>query len=315
MVLITGANGFLGQKLCTEMLLQGRRVKAATRSADSLVAGIEPAIVGSIGGKTSWADVLSGVDTVVHLAARVHMIHDEATDTLAEFRTVNVDGTLNLARQAVKSGVKRFLFLSTIGVNGNETHGVPFDELSEAAPHSDYSVSKYEAERGLQEIALNNFMEIVIIRSPLIYGPNAPGNFAKLINLISKSYPLPLGAIRNQRSIISIYNLLDFIITCIDEPQASNQIFMVSDGEDLSTTELICRLAAALNVPTHLLPVPQKFLKACFVLLGKGSLAQQLCGSLQVDITKAVKMLDWNPPVSVNEGLRHTAEYFLQSRD
>lgn len=314
-MLITGANGFLGQKLCKDMLQQGWRVKAATRSLDSIIEGVEPAIVGSIDGETRWVDVLGNVDTVVHLAAHAHIIHDEATDSLAEFRAVNVDGTLNLARQAVKAGIKRFLFLSTIGVNGNATHGVPFDELSKPAPYSGYTTSKYEAEQGLQEIASKSSMEVVIIRSPLVYGPNAPGNFARLINLTSKSYPLPLGAIRNQRSIISIYNLIDFIVTCIDEPQAANQIFMVSDGEDLSTTELICRLAAALNVPTRLLPVPQKFLKACFVLLGKGSLAQQLCGSLQVDITKAVKMLDWNPPVSVNEGLRHTAEYFLQSRD
>lgn len=314
MVLITGANGFLGRHLCTEMLQQGWRVKTATRSVDPLIAGAEPVMVGSIDGEINWADALSGVDAVVHLAARVHVISDKATDPLAEFRAVNLDGTLNLARQAVKAGVRRFLFLSSIGVNGNATHGVPFDELSEPDPHSEYTVSKYEAERGLHEIASKSVMEIVIIRPPLVYGPGVPGNFAKLINFTSKSYPLPLGAIRNRRSFVSIYNLLDFIVTCLNHPAAANQTFLVSDGEDLSTTELLRRLAAALNVPTRLLPVPQKLLEAGFSMLGMGDLAQRLCGSLQMDIAKAGKMLDWNPPVSVDEGLRRTAEHFLRGR-
>ncbi|MCL4310765.1 MAG: SDR family oxidoreductase [Actinomycetota bacterium] len=314
MVLITGANGFLGRHLCAEMYQQGWRVKAATRSVDPLIAGAEPVMVGSIDGGINWADALSGVDAVVHLAARVHVIRDDATNPLAEFRAVNVGGTLNLARQAVKAGVRRFLFLSSIGVNGHATQGVPFDESSEPAPHSEYSVSKYEAEQGLQEIAAKSVMEIIIIRAPLVYGPSAPGNFAKLINFTSKSYPLPLGAIRNRRSFVSTYNLLDFIVTCLDHPAAANQTFLVSDGEDLSTTELLRRLAAALNVPTRLLPVPQKLLEAGFKIVGKSVLAQRLCGSLQVDITKARTMLDWNPPVSVDEGLRITAEHFLRGR-
>lgn len=313
-VLVTGANGFIGRALVSEMHREGWRVKAATRSVDPLTMRATSVVVGSIDRETDWTNAVNGVDTVVHLAARVHVMRDEAIDPLTEFRVVNVDGTLNLASQAAKAGVRRFLFLSSIGVNGDATYGVPFDESSEPAPHSEYAFSKYEAEQGLQEIAVKSPMEIVIIRPPLVYGPNAPGNFAKLINFISKSYPCPLGAIRNRRSFVSICNLIDFIVSCIDHPAAANQTFLVSDGEDLSTTDLLRRMATMLNVPARLLPVPQRLLEASFKFLGKNDLAQRLCGSLQVDISKARTLLDWTPPVSVNEGLRRTAQGFLHEK-
>jgi UDP-glucose 4-epimerase len=248
---------------------------------------------------------LREVDAVFHLAARVHVMKDTAVDSLAEFRKVNVLGTLNLARQAAAVGVKRFVFVSSVKVNGESTPvGQAFTEADEPNPQDAYAVSKFEAEQGLREIAADTGMAVVIIRPPLVYGPGIKANFAALMRAVQRGWPLPLGAVRNQSSLVALDNLVDFVVTCITHPQAVNQTFLVSDGQDLSTTELVRGMAHAAGVPARLLPVPVWALQAGATLLGKGDAVQRLCGNLQVDISKARQLLGWVPPVSVDEGLR-----------
>jgi nucleoside-diphosphate-sugar epimerase len=251
------------------------------------------------------ATVLGKADVLVHLAARVHVMRDTAVDALAAFRAVNVQGTLNLARQASASGVKRFVFISSVKVNGEATHkGRPFTAEDLAAPQDAYGISKMEAEQGLRQIAAETGLEVVIIRPTLVYGPGVKANFAALMRAVQRGYPLPLGAVHNQRSLVALDNLVDFIITCITHPQAANQTFLVSDGQDLSTTELVLGMAQAAGVPARLLPVSVWALHAGASLLGKGDVVQRLCGNLQVDISKARSLLGWVPPVSLEEGLR-----------
>jgi nucleoside-diphosphate-sugar epimerase len=240
----------------------------------------------------------------VHTAARAHVLNDRVTDPLAEFRRVNTVGTLRLAEQAAATGVKRFVFVSSIGVNGVQTSiGKPFSEATQPKPHNAYALSKWEAEQGLMRIADETGLEVVIIRPPLVYGCNAPGNFGSLMRAVQRGWPLPLGAVHNQRSLVALDNLVDFIVTCITHPQAANQTFLVSDGQDLSTTELVRGMAQAAGVPARLLPVPVWALQAGATLLGKGDAVQRLCGNLQVDISKARNLLGWTPPVSVAAGL------------
>jgi UDP-glucose 4-epimerase len=232
-------------------------------------------------------------------------MHDTAVDPVAAFRAVNVAGTLNLARQAVASGVKRFVFISSVKVNGEATRlGAPFSVDDLPAPLDPYGVSKMEAERGLREISAQTGMELVIIRPPLVYGPGVKANFAALMRAVQKGWPLPLGSVHNQRSLVALDNLVDFIITCITHPQAANQTFLVSDGHDLSTTELVRGMTQAAGLPARLLPIPVWALHAGASLLGKGDAVQRLCGNLQVDISKARNLLGWVPPVSVEDGLR-----------
>lgn len=262
-------------------------------------------VVGDLGPDTQWNSALRDVNTVIHLAARVHVMCDNAADPLAEFRRVNVAGTLNLARQAVAAGTKRFIFISTIKVNGEETTlGRPFTSSDLPDPQDAYGISKHEAEECLRQLAEETGLEVVIIRPPLVYGPGVKGNFHSMMRWINKGVPLPLGAIHNQRSLIALDTLVDFIITCIDHPAAANQTFLVADGEDLSTTDLLRRVGQAMGKPARLIPVPMSVLKIGARLLGKQSMAQRLCGNLQVDISKAREVLGWSPPVSVDEGLR-----------
>ena len=291
-ILITGASGFVGSALCNTLEAANYNVG---RSSQRL-------------SEADWSQSLVGVETVVHLAARVHMMHDNAADPLAEFRAINLAGTINLARQAAGAGVRRFVFLSSIGVNGAATElNKPYTSDDTPAPHSYYAVSKHEAEIGLREIAIETGMQVVIIRPPLIYGANAPGNFGSLLRMVRRGVPLPLGlATHNRRSFVSLNNLVDFIITCIHHPNAANQTFLVSDGCDLSTTELLRRMGNALGKPARLIPVPVAVLEAGAALFGRRDVAQRLCGSLQVDITKAKELLGWMPPFGVDEGLRLT---------
>lgn len=314
LALITGANGFVGRALCAGMLLQGWQIAGGVRCQRQLPAGVRTVVVGSINGETDWLDALDGVNEVIHLAARVPVMNDTAVDPLAEFRKVNVDGTLNLARQAAKAGVKRFIFFSSIGVLGSETLLSPFSELSEPNPHSDYAVSKLEAEEGLKKICAETGMEFVIIRPPLIYGASAPGNFARLLRLVNLSLPLPLGAINNQRSMVSLENLVDFVNLCIIHPKAANQIFLVADGTDVSTPKLIRLLGEGMGKSVRLAPVPVKLLELVASVIGKQNMVQQLCGSLQIDIGKARNVLNWTPPVPVDEGLRRAAQRFKCDR-
>jgi nucleoside-diphosphate-sugar epimerase len=306
-ILVTGASGFVGQALCAALTAQQYDVIATVRS-NIHINGCKSLPVGHIDGQTDWSFALTDVNVVVQLAARVHVMNDTSVDPLAEFRKVNVEGTLNLARQASKAGVKRFIFVSSVKVNGEHTEaGKPFNENSDPAPQDAYGISKLEAEQGLLNIAQETGMEVVIIRPPLVYGAGVKANFASMMRAVRRGIPLPLGAIHNKRSFVYVGNLVSIIICCIDHPAAANQVFMVSDGNDLSTTQLLRSCAEALGVKARLLPVPQKMLELGAALIGKRDVAQRLCGNLQVDISKARTMLGWSPPFSVADGLKATA--------
>jgi len=300
-VALSGATGFVGRALCAELLKQN----LPATELEIVRVATENIAIGCVPTGADGAAVLGNGTVLIHLAARVHVMQDTESDPLAVFRAVNVQTTLNLARQAAAAGVKRFVFISSIGVNGCQTAtGKPFAEAGQSKPYNFYALSKWEAEEGLSRIASETEMELVIIRPPLVYGHNAPGNFGSLMRAVRRGWPLPLGAVHNQRSLVALDNLVDFIITCITHPLAANQTFLVSDGQDLSTTELVRGMAQAAGLPARLLPVPVWALQAGASFLGKGDAVQRLCGNLQGDISKARSLLGWVPPVSVQEGLR-----------
>ena len=330
-ILLTGATGFVGSALTQHLHQQGHTLTAAVRRiTDSLPPSIQQIPTGDLLPDTDWTPALNNVDTIIHLAARVHVMHDTATDPLTEFRRTNTAATLNLAQQAAAAGVRRLIYLSSIKVNGETTApGQPFTPDNPLTPPrplrergqggegflpDPYAQSKQEAEQGLREIAQQTGLEIVIIRPTLVYGAGVKANFHNMMHWLHKGIPLPLGNIHNQRSLVALPNLIDLITTCIDHPAAANQTFLVSDGEDLSTTELLQRLSRALGKPARLLPIPQSWLETGLTLLGKRAIAQRLCGNLQVDISKTRDLLGWTPPVSVNEALRQTAQAYLQSQ-
>jgi nucleoside-diphosphate-sugar epimerase len=251
-----------------------------------------------------WSSALDDQHVVIHTAARAHILKDEVPDPLAEYRKVNVDGTMNLARQAAHAGVRRFVFISSIKVNGEQTRpGVPFSTDDLPAPQDPYGISKHEAEQGLHQLAQESGMEVVIIRPPLVYGPEVKGNFATLVRIVERGVPLPFGAVHNKRSLVAVDNLVDLIITCINHPAAANQVFLAADGEDVSTSELLRGVAKAMGKPARLIPVPAGLLMLAATLVGKKAVAQRLLGSLQVDIGKAREVLGWEPVVSVETAL------------
>ena len=304
-ILMTGASGFVGRAVCSKALRHGFEIRGAVRRFAHIPALGAPLEVGDINGSNVWQVALQDVNTVLHLAARVHVMQDTAADPIAAFRAVNVGGTLNLARQAAAAGVKRFVFISTAKVNGESTQpDRPFTEADIPNPQDAYSLSKYEAEQGLRQITSDTGMEVVIIRPPLVYGPGVKANFAALMLAVQQGRPLALGSVNNRRSLVALDNLVDFIVTCMTHPKAANHTFLVSDGNDLSTAELVRGLARAAGVSPRLLPVPVWALQAGAMLLGKEDEVQRLCGSLQVDISKARQLLGWRPPVVVDEGLR-----------
>ncbi len=307
-VLVTGASGLVGSCLCARLLSSGFEVRAAVRASTPPLPAVEVSLIKPIDGTTDWRVALSGIQALVHTAARVHVMSDRSADPLAEFRKVNVQGTLNLARQAAAAGVRRFVFISSIKVNGESTSpGNPFTADDVAAPLDAYGVSKMEAEQGLRELAAQTGMEVVIIRPPLVYGPGVKANFAAMMRWLQRGVPLPLGAIYNQRSLVAIDNLVDLIVLCLTHPAAANQIFLVSDGKDVSTSELLRRMGQAMGRPARLLPVPQSWLRCAGALVGKPDVAQRLCGSLQVDISKTRQLLGWTPPLTLDQGLKKAA--------
>ena len=319
-VLVTGATGFVGTALLQRLSSEdGCSVRASVRNAGALLGcGIEQTVVPDVGPESQWQEALAGCDVVVHLAARVHVMRDKNADPLAEFRRVNTHGTANLARQAAIAGVQRLVFVSSIKVNGEVTApGRAFKPDDRPDPQDAYAVSKHEAEIALRELAAASVgqasvgMEVVIVRPPLVYGPGVKGNLSSLLCALSNSALLPLGAIHNQRSFIALGNLVDLLVYCMRYPMAGNQTFLASDGHDLSTTELIQRLASALGKPARLIKVPSWLLKLGATVIGKRAEAQRLCGNLQVDISKARDLLGWVPPVDVDDGLRMTAVDYL----
>ena len=271
------------------------------------VAGVLYLPVGDLTLQTGWKTALTGVQTLVHAAARVHVLNDQTAKSLAEYEKANVAVTLELARQAAAAGVRRFVFLSSIGVNGvwTEMHAA-FSEADEPHPHNPYAQSKLKAELCLLQVAQETGLEVVIIRPPLVYGPGVRANFAALVRAVRGGWPLPLGSVHNLRSMVAIDNLCNFIITCMTHQQAANQTFLISDGQDVSSAELVRALAREAGVAARLFPVPPWVLRTVAEALGKGDVIQRLCGSLRVDISKAKTLLGWMPVVSVDEGLRRT---------
>lgn len=308
-VLITGANGFIGSSIVMKLVtLDDYKVRVAVRKKGVIFPdSVEVFENLDVSAETDWTRALEKIDIVVHCAARVHIMKDISKDPISDFRKINTDGTLNLARQAELSGAKRFVFLSSLGVNGEKTIGHPFKADDTPHPHSPYTQSKMEAEIGLMEVSKKNKMSVVIIRPPLVYGENAPGNFGSLISMVKKPIPLPLGAVKNKRSFVFLDNLVDMIICCLRHPNAANQVFLVSDDEDLSTTQLIKKIGKALGKSVFLLPIPVFILMASAKFIGKAKVAQQLLGTLQVDIEKTKSRLGWTPPFSVDDALRKTA--------
>ncbi|MCQ4322425.1 UDP-glucose 4-epimerase family protein [Stutzerimonas stutzeri] len=316
-ILVTGGTGFVGGALLRRLVTRPDvQVLAWIRRVDSLLpVGVVPVPV-SLNRTFAAGTQVEGVDTVVHCAARVHVMQDHAADPLAEFRKVNVEGTLELARSAVASGARRFIFISSIKVNGEATlPGRPFAADDVSPPPADpYAQSKFEAESGLRALAAETGMEVVIIRTPLVYGPGVKGNFRSMMRWLMSGVPLPLGDVGNKRSLIAVDNLVDLIVTCIEHPAAANETLLAADGEDLSTTDLLRRLASALGTPVRLMPIPVARLEAVAGFFGKRAAYDRLCGSLQVDISKTRSLLGWSPPVGMDEALRKTATDYLQRR-
>jgi len=328
-ILVTGTNGFVGSALCDSLVQNGCNVRGAVRRSDVILnSKISHISVGEINTLTDWSAALAGVDVVIHLAARVHVMHETSSDPLTEFRKTNVQGTEHLALAAAASGVKRLVFVSSIKVNGESTFPVAasalgkippnpplkkwgtlrsvFSEADEANPQDPYGVSKWEAEQALHRVAAETGLEVVIVRPPLVYGAGVKGNFAQMLKVLAKGIPLPLASVHNLRSLVYIGNFTDALLKCATHPAAAGQTYLVSDGEDVSTPELLRQLGAAMGRPARLLPCPPFLLKLAGRLLGKSDQIDRLLGSLQVDSSKIRRELDWQPPFSLQEGLRLT---------
>lgn len=313
-VAVTGANGFVGQAMCADLRLRGLYVRGATRSRYGLPSGVGYSIIGAINGDTNWEDTLTGIDVVIHLAARVHVMQDDSADPLAEFRKVNVAGSENLARQAAQAGVKRLVYVSSIKVNGEETQGGDkFSELDAPLPQDPYGVSKWEAEQALHRVALETGLEIVIVRPPLVYGAGVKGNFAQMLKVLARGFPLPLASVANLRSLVYVGNLADALIVCATHPLAAGQTYLVSDGEDISTSDLLRQLGAAMGHSARLFACPVTLLKLAGRLTGRADQIERLTGSLQIDSGKIRRELGWTPPYTLSQGLQLTAKSSKQS--
>jgi nucleoside-diphosphate-sugar epimerase len=310
-ILVTGAGGFVGRALCEALAASGRRVRRALRAVEP---GLADAVaVGDIGGETDWRAALETASVVVHLAARTHVLRETAVDPLAESRRVNVDGTRRLAQQAAQFGVRRLVFVSSVKVNG-ESSEQPFTENDAPRPGDAYGVSKWEAEQALARVAVDTGLEAVVLRPPLVYGPGVKGNFLRLMNFIARGMPLPLASIANRRSLIYAGNLVDVTLRAIDAPGVAGRTYLISDGNDVSTPDLVRALARALGVAPRLLPCPPVMLMIGAALVGRRAELARLAGSLQVDGSAARRELGWQPRFNLSQGLAETARwYYSQS--
>ncbi|MCH9695872.1 MAG: NAD-dependent epimerase/dehydratase family protein [Gammaproteobacteria bacterium] len=315
-VLVTGANGFVGKDLCKLLLASGHTVVGTTRS--QVQTGDDPSYelrtVGDMGDAVNWGEVLDGVECVVHLAARVHVMRDVEKDPLSAFRKVNVWGTEQLLRHEGMRSVKRVIYLSTVKVHGDQTDDQVFRSTDVLAPNDPYAISKYEAEQLVESLGAKYGFETVIIRPPLVYGPGVGGNFARLLSLVDNGVPLPLGAVRNARSLVAVANLSDLIRECIGNPKAPGERFLVSDNHDLSTPELLRIIANAMSRPARLIPVPEKALLLAARLLGRSAEASRLIGSLQIDINETLRVLDWLPPASPTDGIAAAVDWYSEQQ-
>lgn len=305
-VLITGANGFVGRGLVSVLRSECHQLVCCSRVA---VSDHEFVISPPLSADADWSQLLTGVDVVVHLAGKAHNLGEPREVAVQGFKQANVDGTVRLAEQAISSNVKRFIFISSIGVNGSSTEGA-FDESSPAAPHADYAESKWAAERKLEDLNRGSSMELVIIRPPLVYAAQAPGNFKRLLKIVSLGLPLPFATINNRRSMIALENLVDFIRVCVTHPKAANNLFLVSDGVDLSTAEIVRFLASGMNRKARLIAVPQFLLLAGSTVLRRRAIYTQLCCSLVIDSSKAQSTLGWVPVVSPQQALTESGRGF-----
>ena len=313
-ILLTGANGFVGQHLGKYLVNQGYQVIATTRRNEYDFNFTPQRIVsiGDIGATTDWSAALEEVDVVIHLAARVHVMREPAADPLAVFREANTAGTLRLAQQAAEVGVRRFVFLSSIKVNGESTTSRPFREDDPAIPEDPYGQSKWEAEQQLLALAAKTRMEVTIVRPPLVYGPEVRGNFLRLLGLAAKAWPVPLASIKNRRSLVGIHNLCNLLEVCIHHPMAADEVFLVSDDQDISTPQLLRMLATAMGRPCRLVPFPTSILAPVSKLLGQHAAWDRMAGSLLLDMNKARHKLGWQPVMSLEEGLAETAAWYLE---
>jgi nucleoside-diphosphate-sugar epimerase len=302
--LVTGANGFIGRALLDRLLGEGQRVRAALRAEGRLPARIDETVaVGALDGATDWCQALEGIGTVIHVAGRAHVFRPDDRAGVSAFMTINCEGTVNLARQAAAAGVGRFVFVSSIGVNGRRSGDRPFRISDPPAPVGPYASSKWRAEQGLRELVSGTKMEVVIVRPPLVYGRGARGTFPLLVGAIRRRWPLPIGGIRNRRSFIGIDNLTDLLWRCASVPEAAGQTFLAADGEDVSTPELGRRIAAALGVRPSFITVPPAMLRLATGLLGKAHVAEGLWESMYVDIEATRQVLSWTPPLSLDQGI------------
>ncbi|MDA9980717.1 NAD-dependent epimerase/dehydratase family protein [Pelagibacterales bacterium] len=317
-ILLTGASGFIGQGLRVEMSKRGLAVRYAIRSPKStkkkIISNSDEVVIGNISANTNWSESLIDIKCIIHCAARAHIMNETDSDSLTAYRKVNVDGTRNLAEQAAMMGVKRFIFLSTIGVNGDFTSRLKsFTHKDKPAPTANYAISKWEAEQVLKKISIRTGLEVVIIRPTLVYGPGVKGNFLRLLNLIKQGFPLPLGSIDNRRSFVGLDNLVDLIITCVDHIKAPGQTFLISDGIDLSTPDLIRKLENSMGKSSRLFPIPISILNFIGLISGRHRDVERLVHSLQVDYSHTKDLLDWKPIQSFENGLLEMIKSYLKT--
>lgn len=310
-ILITGATGFVGAALVQKINSLYDTIALVRAQSSLLPLTVQQLVANNI----FKAKLPSDIDVIIHLAGRAHILNEQTPDPLAEFRKVNVDGTLQLARQALDKKVKRFIFMSSIGVNGSVTSQQPFTEDATPQPHADYAVSKLEAEEALKKLFAGSDTELVIIRPPLVYAAHAPGNFARLLKLVATNLPLPFVGTNNKRSFVALENLVDFIKVCIEHPNAANQTFLVADQSYISTRELVQYLKQGMGKTAYFIYIPQPLMKLGAACVGKSKLYEQLFESLEVDVSKAKKMLGWTAPVSTQQAMRQAGQNYLKMKE